>query len=79
MFHIQNKNSSYLAEWIPNNQSHLFSTSHPKGLKMSAAFHGESMTTQELLEHIYKSFSAPIHWKATNSPPTPNLPTDGAS
>ena len=79
MFHIQNQNSSYFGEWIPNNLKPSVWDIPPWGLKMPAAFLGKSTTAQEQLEHIYKQFSALFRWKAANTPYAPSPPADGAS
>lgn len=42
MLNVQNKNSSYFIEWIPNNVKSSVCDIPPKGLKMSATFIGES-------------------------------------
>ena len=41
MLNVQNKNSSYFIEWIPNNVKSSVCDIPPKGLKMSATFIGE--------------------------------------
>lgn len=43
MLNVQNKNSSYFIEWIPNNVKSSVCDIPPKGLKMSATFIGESV------------------------------------
>merc|ERR1712123_124570 len=40
MLNIQNKNSSYFVEWIPNNVKTAVCDIPPRGLKMSATFIG---------------------------------------
>lgn len=40
MLNVQNKNSSYFVEWIPNNVKCSVCDIPPKGLKMSATFIG---------------------------------------
>ena len=42
MLNVQNKNSSYFVEWIPNNVKCSVCDIPPKGLKMSATFIGEA-------------------------------------
>ncbi len=44
MLNVQNKNSSYFVEWIPNNVKCSVCDIPPKGLKMSATFIGKMMT-----------------------------------
>ena len=46
MLNIQNKNSSYFVEWIPNNVKTAVCDIPPKGLKMSATFIGNSTAIQ---------------------------------
>ena len=41
MLNVQNKNSSYFIEWIPNNVKSSVCDIPPKGLKMSATFIGK--------------------------------------
>jgi tubulin beta len=40
MLNIQNKNSSYFVEWIPNNIKTAVCDIPPRGLKMAATFIG---------------------------------------
>ncbi|KAK2104236.1 Tubulin beta-8 chain [Saguinus oedipus] len=40
MFNIQNKNSSYFAEWLPHNVKTAICDIPPRGLKMAATFIG---------------------------------------
>ena len=46
MLNVQNKNSSYFVEWIPNNVKSSICDIPPKGLKMSATFIGNSTAIQ---------------------------------
>ena len=46
MLGIQNKNSSYFVEWIPNNIKTAVCDIPPRGLKMSATFIGNSTAIQ---------------------------------
>merc|ERR1711985_114309 len=50
MLNVQNKNSSYFVEWIPNNIKTAVSDIPPKGLKMAAAFLGNSTAIQEMFK-----------------------------
>jgi tubulin beta len=52
MRNIQNKNSSYFVEWIPNNAQTALCSVPPQGLKMSATFVGNSTSIQELFKRI---------------------------
>ena len=40
MLNVQNKNSSYFVEWIPNNVKTAVCDIPPRGLKMAATFIG---------------------------------------
>ena len=42
MLNVQNKNSSYFVEWIPNNIKSSICDIPPNGLKMSSTFIGNS-------------------------------------
>lgn len=46
MMNIQNKNSSYFVEWIPNNVKTAVCDIPPKGLKMAATFVGKAKDDQ---------------------------------
>eukprot|EP00439_Symbiodinium_sp_Y106_P009069 s973_g1.t1 len=53
MLNVQNKNSSYFVEWIPNNIKASVCDIPPKGLKMAAFLHwytGEGMDEMEFTE-----------------------------
>jgi hypothetical protein len=47
MLNVQNKNSSYFVEWIPNNVKTAVCDIPPRGLKMSATFFGNSTAIRE--------------------------------
>ena len=64
MMNIQNKNSSYFVEWIPNNVKTAVCDIPPKGLKMSATFIGNSTAIQELFKRISEQFTAMFRRKA---------------
>ncbi|XP_063899308.1 tubulin beta chain isoform X1 [Helicoverpa armigera] len=55
---IQNKNSSYFVEWIPNNLKVAVCDIPPRGLKMSATFIGNSTAIQEIFKRISEQFTA---------------------
>ncbi|XP_064076209.1 tubulin beta chain-like isoform X2 [Vanessa tameamea] len=65
---IQNKNSSYFVEWIPNNLKVSVCDVPPRGLKMSATFVGNSTAIQEIFKRISEQFTAMfkrrafLHW-----------------
>merc|ERR1712226_1234688 len=64
MLNIQNKNSSYFVEWIPNNIMSTVCDIPPKGLKMSATFLGNSTAIQEMFKRVSEQFTAMFRRKA---------------
>ncbi|KAL2087508.1 hypothetical protein ACEWY4_016336 [Coilia grayii] len=64
MLNVQNKNSSYFVEWIPNNVKTAVCDILPRGHKMAATFIGNSTSTQELFKCILEQFTAMFHRKA---------------
>ncbi|EPZ36286.1 hypothetical protein ROZALSC1DRAFT_27880 [Rozella allomycis CSF55] len=64
MLNVQNKNSSYFVEWIPNNVKTAVCDIPPKGLKMSVTFVGNSTAIQELFKRISDQFTAMFRRKA---------------
>ncbi|CAF2848823.1 unnamed protein product [Rotaria sp. Silwood2] len=64
MLNVQNKNSSYFVEWIPNNIKTAVCDIPPRGLKMSATFIGNSTAIQELFKRISEQFTAMFRRKA---------------
>jgi tubulin beta len=64
MLNVQNKNSSYFVEWIPNNITSSICDIPPKGLKMSVAFVGNSTCMQEVMKRIAEQFTAMFRRKA---------------
>merc|ERR1711876_138623 len=52
MLNVQNKNSSYFVEWIPNNIKSSVCDIPPKGLKMSVTFLGNSTAIQEMFKRV---------------------------
>merc|ERR1719357_790938 len=64
MLGIQNKNSSYFVEWIPNNIKTAVCDIPPRGLKMAATFIGNSTAIQELFKRISEQFTAMFRRKA---------------
>ncbi|VEN59769.1 unnamed protein product [Callosobruchus maculatus] len=85
MLNIQNKNSSYFVEWIPNNVKTAVCDIPPRGLKMAATFIGNSTAIQELFKRISEQFTAMFRRKAflhcsgksspTSMASTPLVPT----
>ena len=70
MLNIQNKNSSYFVEWIPNNIKTAVCDIPPRGLKMASTFIGNSTAIQELFKRISEQFTAmfrrKVRWVSTN-------------
>jgi len=64
MFNVQNKNSSYFVEWIPNNVKVAVCDIPPRGLKMSATFIGNTTAIQEIFKRISEQFTAMFRRKA---------------
>ena len=64
MLNIQNKNSSYFVEWIPNNVKTAVCDIPPRGLKMASTFIGNSTAIQELFKRISEQFTAMFRRKA---------------
>merc|ERR1712050_703668 len=57
MLSVQNKNSSYFVEWIPNNIKASVCDIPPKGLKMAVAFAGNSTAIQEMFKRVAEYFT----------------------
>jgi len=64
MLNIQNKNSSYFVEWIPNNIKSSACDIPPKGLKMSATFIGNTTAIQDMFKRVGEQFTAMFRRKA---------------
>jgi len=64
MLNVQNKNSSYFVEWIPNNIKVSVCDIPPKGLKMAVAFAGNSTAIQEMFKRVAEFFTAMFRRKA---------------
>ena len=64
MLNVQNKNSSYFVEWIPNNVKSSVCDIPPKGLKMSATFIGNTTAIQEMFKRVSEQFTAMFRRKA---------------
>ncbi|XP_032004758.1 tubulin beta-8 chain-like, partial [Hylobates moloch] len=64
MFNIQDKNSSYFADWLPNNVKTAVCDIPPRGLKMSATFIGNNTAIQELFKRVSEQFTAMFRRKA---------------
>ncbi|XP_070981469.1 tubulin beta-4 chain-like [Oncorhynchus clarkii lewisi] len=64
MLAIQNKNSSYFVDWIPNNIKTAVCNNPPPGLKLSATFIGNNTAIQELFKRLSEQFTAMFRRKA---------------
>merc|ERR1711998_534319 len=64
MLNVQNKNSSYFVEWIPNNIKSSIGDIPPKGLKMSVTFVGNSTAIQEMFKRVSEQFTGMFRRKA---------------
>ena len=64
MLNVQNKNSSYFVEWIPNNIKSSICDIPPKGLKMSTCFVGNNTCIQEMFKRVSEQFTAMFRRKA---------------
>ena len=64
MLSVQNKNSAYFVEWIPNNVKTAVCDIPPCGLKMSATFIGNNTAIQELFRRVSEQFTAMFRRKA---------------
>jgi len=68
MRNIQDKNSAYFVEWIPNNIKTSLCDIAPRGLATSATFIGNSTSIQEMFKRVSEQFSlmfrrkAFLHW-----------------
>ncbi|XP_035662399.1 uncharacterized protein LOC118406454 [Branchiostoma floridae] len=64
ILNVQNKNSSYFVEWIPNNVKTAVCDIPPRGLKMAATFVGNSTAIQEVFKRISEQFTVMFRRKA---------------
>jgi len=64
MQNVQNKNSAYFVEWIPNNVLTAQCDIPPQGLKMAVTFLGNSTAIQELFRRVGDQFTAMFKRKA---------------
>jgi tubulin beta len=68
MVKIQNKNSKYFVEFIPDNVSTAVCDIPPRGLKMASTFIGNTTAIQEVFKRISDQFTAMfmrrafLHW-----------------
>merc|ERR1712205_23745 len=64
MISIQNKHSDQFVEWVPHNIKSSVCDIPPKGMKMSAAFIGNSTSIQDLFKRVGEQFQAMFRRKA---------------
>ncbi|GER57024.1 tubulin beta chain [Striga asiatica] len=64
MLNVQNKNSSYFVEWIPNNVKSSVCDVAPTGLRMASTFVGNSTSIQEMFRRVSEQFTAMFRRKA---------------
>ncbi|XP_001606290.1 tubulin beta chain [Nasonia vitripennis] len=68
MLNIQNKNSPYFVDWIPNNVKTAVCDIPPKGLSISGTFLGNSTVIHEVFKRVSAQFTlmfkrkAFLHW-----------------
>jgi len=68
MVNVQNKNSSYFVEWIPNNIKSSVCDVSPMGLQMAVTFLGNSTSIMEMFKRVIEQFTlmfrrkAFLHW-----------------
>jgi len=64
MLNVQNRNSRYFVEWIPNNVKTAVCDIPPRGLRMSGTFIGNTTAIQELFKRVQEQYSAMFRRKA---------------
>ncbi|ETO05197.1 hypothetical protein RFI_32200 [Reticulomyxa filosa] len=64
LLNVQNKNSSYFVEWIPNNIKSSVCDIPPKGLKMSVTFIANSTAIQNVFKRVGEQFTSMFRRKA---------------
>ncbi|XP_022761994.1 tubulin beta-3 chain-like [Durio zibethinus] len=68
MINVQNNNSSYSVEWIPDNMKSFLCDIHPNGFKMASTVIGNSTSLQDMFRWVSNQFTAmfrskvPLHW-----------------
>merc|ERR1712187_952828 len=67
MLNVQNKNSSYFVEWIPNNIKSSVCDIPPKGLKMAVGFLGNSTAIQEMFKRVAEYFTGMFEMEFTEA------------
>jgi tubulin beta len=64
MHNVQNKNSTYFVEWIPNNILTAQCNITPQALKMAVTFLGNTTAIHELFKRVSDQFTAMFKRKA---------------
>jgi tubulin beta len=64
MFNVQNKNSSYFVEWIPNNIKSSVVNSPLKGIRLSVTFLANTTAIQDMFKRVAEQFTAMFRRKA---------------
>ncbi|KAK7028265.1 tubulin beta chain [Favolaschia claudopus] len=64
MQNVQNKNTAYFVEWIPNNVLTAHCDIAPRGFKMAVTFIGNTTCIQELFKRVSDQFTAMFRRKA---------------
>ncbi|KAK6629165.1 hypothetical protein RUM43_002982 [Polyplax serrata] len=64
MYNIQDKNSCYFIDWIPNNVKTVICDIPPRGMKISGTFLGNSTCITEVFCRIERQFEAMLKRKA---------------
>lgn len=64
MVNIQDKNSSFFIDWIPNNVKTVICDIPPRGMKMSGTFLGNSTSISEVFCRIERQFETMLRRKA---------------
>ncbi|XP_050684694.1 tubulin beta-4B chain-like [Leptidea sinapis] len=64
LLNIQNKNSTYFVEWIPNNIKVAVCDIPPRGLKMASTFIGNTTAIQSIFKRVSEQFVAMFRRKA---------------
>ncbi|XP_019866612.1 tubulin beta chain-like isoform X2 [Aethina tumida] len=64
MVNIQDKNSSYFVEWIPNNVKTAICDIPPMGFRMSSTFIGNTTAIKDVWKRILETFSVMLRRKA---------------
>merc|ERR1712224_57729 len=68
MLNVQNKNSSYFVEWIPNNIKSSICNIPPSNLELAVTFLGNSTSIMEMFKRVIEQFTlmfrrkAFLHW-----------------